>query len=225
MRVWLVVAALLLSNPALADDVAPAKEGAAASEPPSPAKPVPASVRLSHHKQFLLSIRLVEGLRAIAPYDNEYCGDTDVTRPNQFAAVCTGRTPFSLDLELGYGIGRKIDMFLELRLGLESDFGASQSDVEGTRQFHISPGARFFFADAGSSKLFTTAQFVLDTSGYRNLAGGELKADFGVKNMNGLWFDLDRAYGFYIFVGETASFARWLRFELEAGIGIQGRYR
>ncbi|MBA2543106.1 MAG: hypothetical protein H0V17_25925 [Deltaproteobacteria bacterium] len=219
MRVWLclcVVATLLVSRAATADEAAP----------PAPAKPpVPTSVRLSHHKQFLLSIRLVEGLRAIAPYDGEYCGDTDITRPNQFAAVCTGRTPFSLDLELGYGIAQKIDVFLELRLGLESDFGSSQSDVEGTRQFHISPGARFFFGDAGSSKLFTTAQVVFDMSGYQNLAGAGLGTDFGVRNMNGIWFDLDRAYGFYVFVGETATFSRWLRFELEAGVGVQGRYR
>ncbi len=219
MRIWLGIAPLLLPATAVAE-VAPEP-----APPPEP-KPVPASVRLSHHKQFEVSLRLVEGLRAIAPYGSDaYCGDTDATRANQFAAVCTGRTPFSIDLELGYGVAPKIDAFLELRLGLESDFGSSPSDVEGTRQFHISPGARFFFADAGSSKLFTTAQIVLDTSGYRNVAGGDLSADFGVRNMNGLWFDLDKAYGFYIFVGETATFARWFRLELEAGIGVQGRYR
>ena len=39
-----------------------------------------------------------------------------------------------------------------------------------------------------------------------------------------IW-DVDRAYGVYAFVGETASFVRWMRFELEAGIGFQGRYR
>lgn len=206
---------------------AQADEVAEPTPPPPPAaKPVPASVRLSHHKQFEVSLRFVEGLRAIAPYsDDAYCGKTDASRTNQFAAVCTGRSPFSIDLELGYGVTRKVDAFVELRLGIEPDFGNSPSDVEGTRQFHISPGARFFFADAGSSKLFTTAQIVLDTSGYQNVAGGKLSADFGIRNLNGLWFDLDKAYGFYLFVGETASFARWLRFELEGGIGIQGRYR
>jgi hypothetical protein len=220
MRVWLcVIATLLLTATAAADEV-PVADPAA-----KPAKPVPTSVRLSHHKQFELSIRLVEGLRAIAPYNSEFCGDTDVTRPNQFAAVCTGRTPFSLDLELGYGATQKIDVFVELRLGLESDFGSSQSDQEGTRQFHVSPGARFFFGDAGSSKLFTTAQVVFDMSGYKDLAGTGLGTDFGVRNMNGLWFDLDKAYGFYFFVGETATFSRWLRFELEVGVGFQGRYR
>jgi hypothetical protein len=197
---------------------------------PPPAAPkaavkVPASVRLSHHKQVQVSIRFASGLRAIAPYgSDEFCGDVDTSRANGFAAVCTGRTPFSVDFELGYGVARKVDLFLEFRLGLETDFGMSQSDQDGARQFHISPGGRFFFGDAGSSKLFTTAQLVIDKSGYKDFQGGTLSADFGIRNMNGLWFDLDRAYGFYAFVGETATFARWLRFELELGIGISGRY-
>ena len=42
---------------------------------------------------------------------------------------------------------------------------------------------------------------------------------------SGLWFDLARSYGVYVFVGETATVARWMRFELEGGIGVQGRYR
>ncbi len=216
MKGWLAIALLLAGTVAHAEDVEP---------PKPPPKPVPASVRLSHHKQFELSIRFVEGLRAIAPYDNEYCGDTDAQNTNQFSAVCTGRSPFSIDLELGYGIAQKIDLILELRLGLEADFGASPSDVDGTRQFHISPGARFFFADGGSSKLFTTAQVVFDTSGYQDLAGGKLGTDFGIRNMNGLWFDLEKSFGVYLFVGETLSFSRWLRFELEAGIGAQVRIR
>jgi hypothetical protein len=219
MRAFLFL--LVLSGVAHAEEAPP-------NPAPAPAKPVakvPASVRLSHHKQIQLSIRFASGLRAIKPYqDDQYCGATDATRPNQFAAICVGRTPFSIDFELGYGAAKKVDVFVELRLGLEPDFGMSQSDQNETRQFHISPGARFFFADAGKTKLFTTAQFVLDTSGYRNLAGGELSADFGVRNMNGFWVDLDRAYGFYAFVGETASFSRWFRFELEFGIGISGRY-
>jgi len=209
-------------------DPAAEPEAAEPAPPPPPTtkKPISAAVRLSHYHQIQASLRLALGLRAIAPYDTDvYCGDTDNTRANGFAAVCTGRSPFALDFELGFGIARKVDAFLELRLGLESDFGRSQNDTEGTHQFHLSPGARFFYADAGSSKLFTTAQIVLDTTSYHNVGGGKLSADFGFRNLNGLWFDLDKAYGFYLFVGETASFARWLQFELEGGVGIQGRYR
>jgi hypothetical protein len=138
--------------------------------------------------------------------------------------VCTGRAPLAIDFEAGYGVARAIDVFLELRIGLEPDFGTPGSD-DGPHPLHVSPGARFFFSEAGRSKLFTTAQLVLDFAGYDDATGDGLGADFGVRNLSGLWFDLERAYGVYVFVGETATFARWLQFELEAGIGIQGRYR
>lgn len=179
---------------------------------------------LSHHKQFQVSARLAFGLRGIATYDDDYCGDTDTSRPSGFAKVCTGRTPLALDFEFGYGLKRALDVFLELRLGIEQDFGPTPTSDEGPRPFHLSPGARFYFSESGRARLFTTAQLVLDFAGYENTAGESLGTDFGVRNMSGLWFDLGRSYSVYAFVGETATFARWLRFELEGGFGIQGRY-
>jgi len=204
-------------------------EEAGGAEPkllPPPTKPIDRPMGLSHKGQLQISVRVALGLRAIAVYNNdeEYCGEID-TADNSFAPVCTGRAPFALDFELGYGIARKVDAFLELRIGLESDFGSSPTDTEGARPFHLSPGARFFFSDAGKTKLFTTAQLVIDASGYKDIAGSKLGTDLGLRNMSGLWVDLDKAYGFYAFIGETATFARWLRFELEAGVGFQGRYR
>jgi hypothetical protein len=218
--VWLLLT--LAAGDALADEPA----GAEPKLIPAPGSQRPAdSLGLSHKGQLEVSVRLAVGLRAIAPYNDEFCGQTDSAAANNQAAVCTGRAPFSLDFELGYGIARKVDAFLELRIGIEEDFGASPTASEGAREFHVSPGARFFFSDAGRSKLFTTAQLVIDASGYKDLAGDGLGTDIGLRNMSGLWIDLDKAYGFYVFIGETATFARWLRFELEAGVGIQGRYR
>ena len=174
-----------------------------------------------------VSLRLALGLRAIVPYDKvDYCGATDSSTSTGNAPVCTGRAPFSLDLELGYGLKRRIDVFAELRLGIQGDFGpTASSSEEGPRMLHISPGARFFFSDAKSTKLFTTAQAVFDFAGYKDPGGADRGNDFGIRNLNGLWLDLERAYGFYAFIGETLTFSRWLRFELEAGIGVQARYR
>lgn len=169
----------------------------------------------SHKGQLQVSARMALGLRAIIPYDSaDYCGQTDNGVSN--APVCTGRAPFSLDLELGYGVAQRVDLILELRLGLETDFGSSPFEMDGPRMFHLAPGGRFFFSDAKTTKLFTTAQLVFDFS---------RGTDVGVRNMNGLWFDLDRAYGFYAYIAETATFSSWLRFELEAGVGVSGRYR
>lgn len=215
---------------ASADDVlAPAKDGS----PPPPASVVAPPERTdnlvsySHNGQIQASLRLALGMRAIVAYDDaDYCGEADASTTSGNAPVCSGRVPFSMDFELGYGIARRIDLLFEMRVGLESDFNSTSFAMnDGPRMFHVSPGARFFFSDAKTSKLFTTAQIVFDLAGYEDGAGVERGSDFGVRNLNGLWFDLDRAYGFYAYVGETATFARWMRFELEAGVGISGRYR
>ncbi|MBA3452143.1 MAG: hypothetical protein H0T42_03480 [Deltaproteobacteria bacterium] len=185
-----------------------------------------ATADYSHKGQFQVSARIALGLRAIIPYEKgDYCGQTDRASSSGNAPVCTGRAPFSFDLELGYGVARRVDLIAELRLGLETDFAATALATEGPRVFHLAPGARFFFSDSKTSKLFTTAQLVFDFSGYEDGGGASRGTDFGVRNMNGMWFDLDRAYGFYAYIGETATFSRWLRFELEAGIGFSGRYR
>lgn len=223
----LLVAAV--TSMAAADGVAPAKDPvpagapAAAPEPPSPS----GATVYSHKGMFEASLRLALGLRAIVPYnDTDYCGKTDSEAKTGNAPVCTGRSPFSMDIELGWGVTRRIDLFAETRLGIQGDFGSTAlTSKEGPRMFHISPGARFFFSDAKTSKLFTTAQLVFDFTGYEDAAGNGRGMDFGVRNLSGIWLDLEQAYGFYAFVGETATFSRWWRFELEAGIGVQARYR
>lgn len=212
----------------VASPVAPAKDPVGAPvAAPTAAAPAPTPDTLSHKGMFELSLRLALGLRAIVPYDKvDYCGDTDASTSTGNAVVCTGRAPFSFDLELGYGLTRRIDVFGELRVGIQGDFGpTAASSAEGPRMLHFSPGARFFFSDAKSSKLFTTAQVVFDFASYKDPSGAGRGTDIGIRNLNGLWLDLEKAYGFYGFIGETLTFSRWLRFELEAGIGVQVRYR
>jgi hypothetical protein len=216
MRWWLLAPGLVgMASLAQADG----------AEPRLIQAPVPAAASKratqGHAGQAMLSLRFGVGLRALAPYHDEFCGETSATGE---AGVCTGRAPLALDAELGYGVTPRIDAVLEVRIGIEQDFGRDAVDQDGARVFHVSPGARFFFSDAGSSKLFTTAQLVIDRSGYEDAAGARLGVDLGVRNLNGLWFDLDRAYGVYLYAGETATFVRWLRLELEAGVGLSGRY-
>jgi hypothetical protein len=224
-----LVASALLVSAGLAGAAAPAAAEAPA-EPAAKAPAEPAAVAhgptdLSHKGQLEASVRFGLGLRAIATYDSkDYCGDTDPQGEFGYAPVCTGRAPFSIDLELGYGVARRVDLLVELRVGLESDIGATPAGASGPRMFHISPGARFFFSEGSRSKLFTTAQLVIDLAGYQDTAGADRGNDFGIRNLSGLWVDLKRNYGFYVFAGPTATFARWMRFELEGGLGISGRY-
>lgn len=214
------------------DGLAPAKEPdpdrpPAESRPnPATTKPKSAPVDFSHRGQILASIRFGLGLRAVVPYEEAtYCGETSNDTSSGYAPACIGRAPFSLDFELGYGLTSRIDLLFELRVGIEPDFDSTPAGDDGPRPFHLSPGARFFFNEDAKTKIFTTAQLVVDVATYKSSNGADIGSDFGVRNLTGIWFDLDRAYGFYLYAGPTASFARWFRFELEGGIGIQARFR
>jgi hypothetical protein len=192
MRAILVV--LLFASPVWADDTEPAIT--------------------SHKGQFGLSARVAAGVRAIATYEKTtFCGSEVEDR------VCTGRAPMSLDLEAAYGVATSIEVTLELRIGIESDFGTAPG-TEGPRPLSISPGARFFFSEAKRTKLFVQPALVFDFADYGQSGGN----DFGVRGIEGVWIDLHRSYGLYLYVGETIEFSRWLSGGFEVGVGFQGRY-
>src|SRR5687767_2039399 len=151
----------------------------------------------SHQKQFGLSARMGVGVRAIATYEKTtFCGTELEDR------VCTGRAPLALDLEAAYGVARSIELVLELRIGIESDFGSTPGG-DGPRPFHISPGARFFFSEAKRTKLFVQPQLLFDFANYNQASGN----DFGVRGIEGVWIDLHRSYGIYFYVAETIEFS------------------
>ncbi|HEX5063224.1 MAG TPA: hypothetical protein VFV99_27800 [Kofleriaceae bacterium] len=173
-----------------------------------------------HKGQFGLSARLGLGVRGIATYENTvYCGKLDAQAENGFASVCTGRLPIALDLEGSYGVAQSIELTLDLRVGIESDFGSNQS-TDGPHPLQLSPGARFFFSEAKHTKLFVQPGIVFDFADYSQRPGN----DFGVRGIEGFWIDLHRSYGFYFWIAETVEFSRWLSFAFEGGIGFQGRY-
>jgi hypothetical protein len=168
----------------------------------------------SHKGQFGLSARIGVGVRAIATYEKTvFCGSDVDDR------VCTGRAPMSLDLEAAYGVAPSIEATLELRIGLESDFGSTPG-ADGPRAFHLSPGARFFFSEAKHTKLFVQPALVFDFADYAQRSGN----DFGLRGIEGFWIDLHQSYGLYFYIAETIEFSRWLSGGFEAGVGFQGRY-
>jgi hypothetical protein len=226
MRLLAACALVVLATPAWADQEPPPDPAVAPAPVPTtaaaPARVEPQST--DHYRQFGLSARVAIGLRGIATYDDvDYCGKRSTETSSGNAAVCIGRAPISLDLEASYGFGRAKEVILEFRLGLERDFGAV-AGTDGPRVHFLAPGARLFFSQAKTSKLFTQIQLVIDFTSYKDGSNQGRGTDYGFRNLNGLWFDLHHAYGFYVFVGETLTFKRWLRGDLEAGIGIQGRY-
>lgn len=181
------------------------------------------TMKEGHLGQFGLGLQLAVGMRAINTYqDTTYCGTVgDNGNANQ--AYCLARTPMTFDFELTYGVRPALEALLEVRIGVERDFGTSPGS-DGPHVHQFAPGARFFFAESGRAKFFSTAQVVFDTSSYQDASGSDRGFDLGVRNVNGFWIDMKRSYGFYVFFGEEAGFKRWLSASLEAGLGIQGRY-
>jgi hypothetical protein len=211
--------------------------GDAAEPPPDPtatatldpSAPAPAAAssrtrRTGHARQFGLGARVGIGLRGIATYDDEdYCGERSTDTATGNAAVCLGRAPFTLSLEASYGVAHNFEVLAEFGIGLERDFGAADG-VDGPRVHFVAPGVRIFFSEAKTSKLFTQIQATIDFTSYEDGLGQGRGTDYGFRNLNGLWFDLHRSYGFYVYVGETLTFQRWILGQLEAGFGFQGRY-
>ena len=180
---------------------------------------------LSHKHQFGLSMQLSTGLRSTFTYnDTDYCGSTDSQSATGNAQVCLTRAPVALDFAGSYGLTDYRELIAEFRVALESDFGTTAgATASGPHVLRLAPGMRFFFKESKSLKMFTTAQVVFDFTGYQDNSGNSRGTDFGVRNINGLWFDGSRTWGIYGFFGETALLRRWMEVDLEVGIGVQIR--
>jgi hypothetical protein len=163
---------------------------------------------LDHKLQFGFAIMPGLGYRTIFPYqENVGCGQTG-------KRVCSGRLPFFIDLQPSFGFAVHWDLLVDLRFGIEQDF-------TGTRQFAVAPGFRYWVDPELPVKFFATIQAAYDTTAQRN----DLKHnnDLAFRNSNGMMFEVLRNFGIYFQAGETIGLVRWLRFEIDLGVGIQAR--
>jgi hypothetical protein len=167
-----------------------------------------------HGGQFKIYGQLGTGYRMIFRYGDDYCGETGKT-------VCRSFTPAFIEAGIGYGVTNSFELLADVRVGLGEDFRPEGSSDDGPRQLVLAPGLRIFIDDLGSLKFFTTVQVAIDFTDY----GGNVAAatDVGLRNVNGFLIDLHRTFGIYIHVGETMSFVRWLRFEIDGGVGMMVR--
>ena len=193
---------------------------------PTASDPPAAGRERGHHKgQFGLGLSLVTGYRFMTTWDaDDYCGDrASAGDGGGNAAYCFSRTPFAFDLALSYGVARGIELMLDIRLGVERDFGTSASG-SGPRLRHYAPGIKFWLTSRGQANYFSTAQLAIDATGYEDAGGQDRGTDIRLRNANGLQVDFHPAYGIYVYFAEEVAFRRWLEIGLEGGVGIQGRY-
>lgn len=194
-----------------------------AAEPAAPPEPAPAAPeagpsvattpppRLDHRHQTGLALMPGIGYRVIVPYeDGKDCGDAD----DPGRRVCANGVPFFLDFQVSFGVTKRIDVILDLR------FGVGKPDFH-KRQFAVAPGVRFWLDQDVALKFYTTVQPLYDSTDYY---GTVPTSDFGLRNSNGLMYDVIRNVGFYFQFGETIGLRRWFRMEIDAGLGVQVRY-
>lgn len=195
----------------------PAPPSAPDNTPPSvvrPPKQFPKLRQASLLHKYQLGIGMMPGVgyRGIFPY--AAANDQMINCGQQGKRVCTGMVPFFLDVQPSFGFAEHWDVLIDIRYGIGTDFTTSH-------QFAVAPGFRYWVDPDQSVKFYATIQGVFDATAQHN----ELvrNTDFGVRNSNGFMFEVMRNLGFYIQFGETLGFVRWLRFEIDGGVGVQAR--
>jgi len=175
-----------------------------------PPKSFPKLRQASLLHKYQLGIALLPGVgyRGIVPYQETIvCGPPD-------ERVCTGLLPFFLDAQVSFGIAEHWDVLVDLRFGIGTDFTTSH-------QFAVAPGFRYWVDPELPVKFYATMQGVFDATPQHNPM--VRNTDFGVRNANGMMFEVMSNFGFFVQFGETVGFVRWLRFEIDGGAGIQAR--
>ncbi len=210
---------------AAADDEPGDAEPRLIGDPATAAAPPAGGLRGHHQGQFGLGLSLVSGARFITTYDSDrFCGErATVGDGGGNAAYCFGRIPMALDASLSYGLSPAIELMLDVRIGLERDFGTTAATT-GPRLRHYAPGVRFFLGGKGQVNFFSTAQLAIDATDYQDLSGDSLGAEIKLRNANGMQVDFHDAYGVYLYFAEEVAFRRWLEVGVEFGAGIQARY-
>jgi hypothetical protein len=225
MALLMTVVVTTASGARAAGDETPAPDSAAPPAPSAPADATPATpppvglerpksfpklrqASLLHKYQLGIAVMPGVGFRGVFPYQEMiYCGQMG-------KRVCTGLVPFFLDVQPSFGFAEHWDVLVDLRFGIATDFNQNH-------EFAVAPGVRYWVDPELPFKFYATIQGVFDATAEPN---PKLRDnDFGVRNANGFMFEVMRNLGFYFQFGETLGFVRWLRFEIDGGVGVQAR--
>jgi hypothetical protein len=199
-------------NKAATDDAAVDGAAPAAAEPPAgklKAFPKLNQAPLNHDMQFGLGVFVGSGYRGLFPYqENIYCGQLG-------KRVCTTRIPAFIDVQPSFGVAQHWDLLVDLRFGVEQD------PVSATHQLAVAGGFRYWVDPDLATKFFATLEVAYDAT--TEHVDTLKKYDVALRNANGVMFEVMRNLGFYAQFGETIGFVRWLRLEIDLGLGVQAR--
>ncbi len=207
MHRLLALALLSVAAPsAFAEEPAPAPATAPATVPEKPSEP-----DRSHRLQFGVAVTAGSGYRVLFKYAGaQSCDGVDPSRN-----TCYGRVPTWLDVKLFFGVHRAVDVVLEQRFGLETDF-------TGSHPLLFMPGVRLYPDGQKAFKFYVQLQLVIDYTDPGIVYHDRI--DLGFHEANGFQWDFARYGGIYFQISETFGFLRSFDFQLEAGAGIEGRF-
>jgi hypothetical protein len=164
----------------------------------------------SHYHQFGLAVTAGTGYRVMFKYSSATtCNGVDGN------TTCYYRSPAFLDAKAFFGVSKSVDLVVEQRFGLETDFFSNHDLL-------LMPGIRVYPDASQAFKFYVQIQLVIDLSDPGNTSPN--RYDFGFHEANGFQWDFLRWGGAYLQISETFGFVRSFNFQLEAGIGVEGRF-
>lgn len=194
----------------------PAEEGPA--QPPAAPEAPPSKLQDFRHR-YQVSARAAfgKGYRLVYGYaEHEICGHGSETVGGGDETPCNAGTPAFADLDLSFGVTDGLELSALVRLGLEEEFTGA---VDATRPLMLGFGIRAYPDAPARVKVFLGVRLMYDLT----KAGQEGKRDLAVRAEPGLQVEIVRYVAFFVQADATVGFLRWLRFEVDAGAGIQLR--
>jgi len=179
-----------------------------------------------HDKQGFVNVAFGTGFYLVAPKEknNELraCGTKEQSGDNGYEGepICVGRSSMHLEFLGGYGVKPRFEVFLIFRLGLESpEPGRPQPLQLGAGVKIYSPADGLFKIGIGIAPLFDFSKHA--TPGHPSVDFGY---DFVIHVPIQFQFDIVRWFGVYAELAPNISFVTEVRFDISAGIGVQGRF-
>lgn len=130
---------------------------------------------------------------------------------------CHNRTPVMMDFAAGFGVLEWLEIEARFRLGLESVFGVEPGAAGHGLPMQAGLGIRAYGSETSRFK------FAFGVAVLADFTNGQ-STDVVARLDEGIHYDVERHFGFYLQLGETIQPLRALTLTIDAGLGIQGRF-
>ncbi len=194
---------------------------------------------LSHHRLGSLAVVAGWGYGLVIPYDDIFCGEysSDESDADGRKSLCTHAAPWHMEFIAGYGVLRRMDIVLGVRVNLQKR-DHIHLDKLG---FGLAPGVRLWITEPEKAFKVGAAIDILwmreSFKGYRDRTPGAGESDVkdNIENkMNDndvglrlgpiLQYDFHHNVGVFLNPWARMTFLRWAEISFEIQLGIQARF-